>query len=199
MCSVRPSFQWNYRRKTLYVINSIKSNDWPTHLNTLDFYMHLVYLEIQSRTHMCTQRHTNTVWALVQGLGWLHLLHCPHQDQCRWQSETRGLKHTQPHTHTVNTICLIHVAHSYTVLIKTNTNKHAETHTHTVTGSSGCLRAPAGPCHYPVLYPKHAVLISKLWLADDCMTAADQVPFSPGSQTATQSCPISGSPNTLSY
>lgn len=136
VCSVKPSFQLNYWRKTLCVINSIKSNDWPTHLNTLAFYMHSVYLEIQSRTHMWTQRHTNTVWALVQGLGWLHLLHCPHQDQCRRQSETRGLKHTQPHTHTVNTICLIPVAHSYTVLIKTNTNmltqtnkqKHAHTH-----------------------------------------------------------------------
>lgn len=111
----------------------------------------------------------------------------------------------RPQTHTAtHTYCQYNLPYSRRTLIYcTPKDKHKQTcrntHTHTVTGSSGCLRAPAGPCHYPVLYPKHAVLISKLWLADDCMTAADQVPFSPGSQTATQSCPISGSPNTLSY
>ncbi len=52
--------------------------------------------------------------------------------------------------------------------------------------------------HYPVLDSKHALLIWALWLADDCLTDArgSQVSLS---QPATQSQPISGSPNTVSY
>lgn len=78
----------------------------------------------------------------------------------------------RPQTHTAtHTYCQYNLPYSRRTLIycthkdkhkHAHTNKQTETRTHTVTGSSGCLRAPAGPCHYPVLYPKHAVLISKL-------------------------------------